>query len=77
MKFTSSFLLEKLAIVFQKAVTEKNISILLLLQFLTFISALTHILQRNQEIFWGNKLQRDVILKEDVNQSKSQDAVLW
>ncbi len=29
------------------------------------------------EIFWGNKRQRDGILKEDVNQSKYQDSVLW
>ncbi len=29
------------------------------------------------EIFWGNKMQRDGILKEDVNQSKYQDSVLW
>lgn len=26
---------------------------------------------------WDNKLQRDGILKEDVNQSKYQDSVLW
>ncbi len=29
------------------------------------------------EIFWGNKRHRDGILKEDVNQSKYQDSVLW